>query len=115
MEPQVRGLFLRDQADIAESARAERLCRGDADALIELYDDVASLAFTWAMKLTRSKRKSVRILRQVFLRAAQEPHVFCDRRVSSRGWILLEVHHLARSGHPNHEKPSTRRSVVSPG
>ena len=102
MDAAMRALLMPDPADGAERARAERLCRGDAEALVELFDDSGAAAYAWALTVTRSKRKSVRILRQAFLRAAQEPQVFCDRLVSSRGWILLEVYHLAWPAHDGH-------------
>lgn len=95
MDESFRQLLAPNPSDQAEQVLAQRLCRGDVEALMELYDAVAVIAFTLAMALTRSRRKSVGAVRQAFLLAAEEPQVFCDRRISSRGLILVEVHHLA--------------------
>ncbi|UQX89291.1 hypothetical protein M6D93_04625 [Jatrophihabitans telluris] len=81
--------------DDDEKLRAERLSQGDVEALMELYDEIAPIAYTWALALTGSPDRAVEALHRTFLTAAQRPEVFADRRVRCRGWVLIEVHHVA--------------------
>ncbi len=64
------------------------------EALLELYDELASTAYGWALTLTKSRRRAAEAVRQAFLTAATHPQMFCNHRLSSRGWILLEIHHV---------------------
>ena len=103
LDETLRRIFLPDPADRVERYRTRLLCDGDVEALLDLYDEIAPTAYGWARSLTRSRRQAVDAIRQAFLTAARQPHVFCNQRISSQGWILLEIHHIAwtRSHPPN--------------
>lgn len=110
MDEVLRRLFQPEPDDPVEQDRLDRLCRGDVDALMELFDDYAALAYGWALLLTESRRQAIRIVRSAFLAAARDPQVFSNRRVSCRGWILLEVHQLAWASRQPIAGPAERRS-----
>ena len=82
-------------SDPFERERSLRLARGDVAELIELYDEVASFAYGFAIRLTGSRRQASDAVRRAFVHLAECPEVFVDRRVSSHARVLLEVNHAA--------------------
>ena len=110
LDESLRRVFAPDPADAVARYRAELLCQGDPEALLELYDEVAPAAYGWALTLTKSRRRATEAVRRAFLAAATDPQVFCNHRISSRGWILLEIHHILwTQTHPSHHTRTRRR------
>lgn len=97
-------------SDPWERTLSTRLADGDPEAIMELYDDIAPLAYGYALQLTRSKRRAYQALRSAFLHAIEQPVIFADHRLSTRARILLEVNHYAL--HEPHAQPHLSRRPV---
>ncbi|MDT0343174.1 sigma-70 family RNA polymerase sigma factor [Streptomyces litchfieldiae] len=73
----------------------DRLQRGEAAALAELYDRFASLAYGIAQRVLDDEEDTGRVTREVFSRIWESPRDFDPDRGPMRTWIAAEAHRLA--------------------
>lgn len=73
----------------------ERLRRGEAAALAELYDRFASLAYGIAQRVLDDEAATGRVTREVFATIWEAPESFDPRQSTMRSWIAAEAHRLA--------------------
>ncbi|WP_097232059.1 sigma-70 family RNA polymerase sigma factor [Streptomyces zhaozhouensis] len=75
----------------------ERLRRGEAAALAELYDRFASLAYGIAQRVLDDETATGQVTREVFATIWESPDRFDPRQSTMRAWIAGQAHQLAVS------------------
>ncbi|WP_338897615.1 sigma-70 family RNA polymerase sigma factor [Streptomyces sp. TG1A-60] len=73
----------------------QRLARGEAAALGELYDRFASLVHGLAHRVLGDERAADGITREVFLRLWEDPEAYDPRQGPLRSWVAALTHRLA--------------------
>ncbi|GGK13379.1 RNA polymerase sigma factor [Streptomyces camponoticapitis] len=73
----------------------QRLTRGEAAALGELYDRFASLVHSLAHRVLDDDEAADRITREVFAYVWEHPEVFDPKQGSMRSWIATLTRHRA--------------------
>ncbi|RMI29557.1 sigma factor [Streptomyces triticirhizae] len=73
----------------------ERLRRGEAAALAELYDRFASLAYGIAQRVLDDETATGQVTREVFATIWETPESFDPRQSTMRAWIAAQAHRLA--------------------
>ncbi|MFJ8107375.1 sigma-70 family RNA polymerase sigma factor [Streptomyces sp. NPDC096132] len=73
----------------------QRLARGEAAALGELYDRFASLVHGLAHRVLGDEHAADRITRDVFAHVWQHPDAYDPRQGPLRTWVAALTHHLA--------------------
>ncbi|UED85774.1 sigma factor [Streptomyces profundus] len=73
----------------------ERLRRGEAAALAELYDRFASLAYGIARRVLDDDEATGQVTREVFGAIWESPDDFDPRQGTMRSWIAALAHRLA--------------------
>ncbi|MBD0707218.1 MULTISPECIES: sigma-70 family RNA polymerase sigma factor [unclassified Streptomyces] len=73
----------------------QRLARGEAAALGELYDRFASLVHSLAHRVLDDDEAADRITREVFVSLWENPHAYDPRQGSMRSWIAGEAQRQA--------------------
>ncbi|WP_155056600.1 sigma-70 family RNA polymerase sigma factor [Streptomyces blattellae] len=73
----------------------QRLARGEAAALGELYDRFASLVHGLAHRVLGDERAADRITRDVFAHVWQHPEAYDPRQGPLRSWVATLTHRLA--------------------
>ncbi|MGW7052199.1 sigma-70 family RNA polymerase sigma factor [Streptomyces sp. NPDC054887] len=73
----------------------QRLARGEAAALGELYDRFASLVYSLAHRVLEDDAAAGRITREVFARIWEDPHAYDPKQGSMRSWVAGLTHRQA--------------------
>ncbi|MDT0320375.1 sigma factor [Streptomyces millisiae] len=73
----------------------QRLRRGEATALAEVYDRFASLAYGIAQRVLDDEEFTAGVTHDVFAGLWASPHAFDPRRGPMRSWIAEEAHRVA--------------------
>jgi RNA polymerase sigma-70 factor (ECF subfamily) len=73
----------------------QRLARGEASALGELYDRFASLVHGLAHRVLGDERAADRLTREVFTHVWQHPDAYDPKQGPLRTWIAALTHRLA--------------------
>ncbi|MFD4571868.1 sigma-70 family RNA polymerase sigma factor [Streptomyces sp. NPDC058417] len=73
----------------------QRLARGEAAALGELYDRYASLVHGLAHRVLDDERAADTVTREVFLHAWEHPDTYDPRQGPLRTWVAALTHRLA--------------------
>ena len=73
----------------------QRLARGEAAALGELYDRFASLVHGLAHRVLGDERGADGITREVFLRLWENPEAYDPKQGPLRSWVAALTHRLA--------------------
>ncbi|MFJ3304606.1 sigma-70 family RNA polymerase sigma factor [Streptomyces sp. NPDC086549] len=73
----------------------QRLARGEAAALGELYDRFASLVYSLAHRVLGDERAADGITREVFAQVWEHPDAYDPQRSPLRSWIAVLTHRLA--------------------
>jgi RNA polymerase sigma-70 factor, ECF subfamily len=73
----------------------QRLARGEAAALGELYDRFASLVHGLARRVLTDDRAADAVTREVFTRVWEHPEVYDPRQGPLRSWLAALAHRLA--------------------
>ncbi|WP_138897564.1 sigma-70 family RNA polymerase sigma factor [Streptomyces chryseus] len=81
----------------------QRLARGEAAALGELYDRFASLVYSLAHRVLDDDAAADQITREVFGQVWEDPHAYDPKQGSLRSWVAglthrQAVHRLRQSG-----------------
>lgn len=88
----------------------QRLARGEAAALGELYDRFAALVHHLAHRVLGDEEAADRITREVFARTWEQPEAYDPKEGSLRSWLAALTHRLAvehlRQQHRDAEAPS---------
>lgn len=95
----------------------QRLRRGEAAALAELYDRFASLAYGTARRVLDDEAATGEVTREVFSLIWQSPHDFDPDRGPMRSWIASAAHRLAvdrlrRRPGPDGADPAEQAALV---
>ncbi|MFF2654009.1 sigma-70 family RNA polymerase sigma factor [Streptomyces sp. NPDC058045] len=78
-----------------DRAMQQRLARGEATALGELYDRFASLVHGLAHRVLDDEEAADRITREVFIRVWEDPEAYDPRQGPLRSWLATLTHRLA--------------------
>lgn len=91
----------------------QRLSRGEAAALGELYDQFAVLVHGLAHRVLEDEEAADHITREVFARVWEHPEEFEPRRGSLRSWLASLTHQLAvqRLRQRHHEQEGLSEEV----
>ncbi|MBW8088464.1 MULTISPECIES: sigma-70 family RNA polymerase sigma factor [Streptomyces] len=73
----------------------QRLARGEAAALAELYDRFASLVHNLAHRVLEDDAAADRVTREVFGYVWENPDAYDPQQGSLRAWIAMLTHHQA--------------------
>ncbi|RKN41679.1 RNA polymerase sigma factor [Streptomyces hoynatensis] len=73
----------------------ERLRRGEAAALAELYDRFATLTYRIAQRVLDDEEATAQVTREVFARIWEAPEDFDPEDGTLRSWIAGETHRIA--------------------
>ena len=73
----------------------QRLARGEAAALGELYDRFASLVHGLAYTVLGDERAADRVTREVFVHVWEHPDAYDPRQGPLRSWVAALAHRLA--------------------
>jgi RNA polymerase sigma-70 factor (ECF subfamily) len=73
----------------------QRLARGEAAALGELYDRFASLVHGLAHRVLEDEEAANRITREVFAHIWEHPDAYDPKQGSFRSWVASLAHHRA--------------------
>ncbi|MFF4019380.1 RNA polymerase sigma factor [Streptomyces sp. NPDC001843] len=73
----------------------QRLARGEAAALGELYDRFASLVHGLAHRVLGDERAADRVTREVFTHVWEHPDAYDPRQGPLRSWVFALTHRLA--------------------
>ncbi|MEU5363323.1 sigma factor [Streptomyces sp. NPDC005925] len=73
----------------------QRLARGEAAALGELYDRFACLVHGLAHRVLGDERAADRVTREVFTHVWQHPGTYDPKQGPLRSWIAAQTHRLA--------------------
>ena len=73
----------------------ERLRRGEAAALAELYDRFATLAYRIAQRVLDDEEATAQVTREVFARIWEAPEDFDPDGGTLRSWIADQTHRVA--------------------
>ncbi|WP_055522605.1 sigma-70 family RNA polymerase sigma factor [Streptomyces graminilatus] len=73
----------------------QRLARGEAAALGELYDRFASLVHGLAHRVLADEKAADRITREVFAHVWQHPEAYDPKQGPLRSWVATLTHRLA--------------------
>ncbi|ONK13630.1 sigma-70 family RNA polymerase sigma factor [Streptomyces sp. MP131-18] len=95
----------------------QRLRRGEAAALAELYDRFASLAYGTARRVLDDEADTGEVTREVFSLIWQSPHDFDPDKGPMRSWIAAAAHRLAvdrlrRRPGPSGASPAEQAELV---
>ncbi|HOB19351.1 MAG TPA: RNA polymerase sigma factor [Candidatus Atribacteria bacterium] len=69
-------------------------CKGNRDALADIYDCMARLIFSVAFAITRSYEDAEDVLQQTMIDIARYAHRY-ERGTNAKAWILAITRHLA--------------------
>ncbi|WP_442811906.1 sigma-70 family RNA polymerase sigma factor [Streptomyces sp. NBC_01803] len=78
-----------------DRSTAQRLERGEAAALAELYDRFASLVYGIAQRVLNDENATARVTREVFAVIWESPRDFAPDTGPMRSWIAGLAHRLA--------------------
>lgn len=65
-----------------------RIARGDREAFARLYDRYASLVFTFATRLLRSRSDAEDLLQEVFVQVWRQAESYAEDRGSPEAWLI---------------------------
>lgn len=95
----MRGRSSAPEGALASERSDEDLVRAiaerDAESLEALYARYASLSFSLALRITRSRETAEEVVQEAFLSAWRRAGTFTLMRGSARSWLLSIVHHRA--------------------
>ncbi len=98
VEPQTCQQVLRYRRP-GEAERRQLLQRRDVDAFMDLYDQIAPWAYSYALGVTHSDNHAGTAICEAFLDARRNPGIFADSHLPVPLRMLLHIHRHLR--HPS--------------
>lgn len=104
---------------VTDPELAEQLAAGSSQALEQLYDRYAALAYSVAMRVLSDPGKAEDVVQEVFLKLWKGATAFDASRGSLRTWLLVAVrnrsidHLRGRAGHERFEKDISQYAAAS--
>jgi RNA polymerase sigma factor (sigma-70 family) len=93
--PEHRLAMRKQHAHLSDEALVALVARGDEDALAELYDRVARVAYGLALRVLRDERHAEDAVQEAFLQVWRNAASFRADRAKASTWILTLVHRRA--------------------
>jgi RNA polymerase sigma-70 factor (ECF subfamily) len=93
--PEDRFAMRKHHAHLSDEALVALVARGDEDALAELYDRVARIAYGLALRVLRDERHAEDAVQEAFLQVWRNAATFRAERAKASTWILTLVHRRA--------------------
>ncbi len=99
----------RAERDVGDIAALERLRRGDASAVADLYDRYAKTALGLALKIVRDSEEAEDVVHDAFMAIVERAHQYQAERGTVAAWLLTTVRNLSL----DRTRRRTRRAQIA--